>query len=484
MKSKSRYVYVIMVLLFFISIKIKAQTHVFDTIRNAEWVKNIGADEKQLIFEKDTFNVLNYGAINDGIIYTTDPIQKAINQCSASGGGVVLIPKGKYRTGSIFIKSNVHLHFEDSAILLASLDIDDYPERHTRVAGIEMEWPMAILNAVNAQNIKISGNGIVEGRGKTFWDKFFAMKPVYIENGLRWALDYDCKRPRTLVIQNCNNALISDLTLKESPFWTVQILYSEHVTVRGLTILNNENGHGPSSDGINVDSSTDVLVENNYIDCNDDNLCIKAGRDADGLRVNRPSEYVVVRNNQTKQGAGLITFGSEVSGGIKNVYVYNLAGDGTNRGIRMKSARTRGGTVENIFIEDITLKNAGQAFEFTLDWNPAYSYTKLPAKYNYDSIPNRWKKLLEPVIPPEKGISTFKNIYMHNIEVSDTWKAFVAEGFEEQPMDNFVFENVTIKVKTAGHIHNAHNWKFINSKMSTEDGTAIELKNVENMEGL
>lgn len=462
-----------------------AQTIDFNTIRNADWVKNIGVDESALIFKKDTFDVVaDFQAKNDGIIYTTPQIQKAIDQCSSSGGGVVKIPKGKYLTGSLFIKSNVHLFFEDSATLLASTDLHDFPERHTRVAGIEMQWPMAILNAVEQENIKISGNGIVEGRGNTFWKKFYAMKPIYEENGLRWILDYDCKRPRTMLLQNCSNVLLTDITLKESPFWTVQVLYSQHITVRGLTILNNENGHGPSTDGIDIDSSMDVLVEQNTIDCNDDNICIKSGRDADGQRVNRPSEYIVVRKNKVNKGAGIITFGSEVSGSIRNIYVHDLEGNGTTRGIRMKSARNRGGTVENIYIENITIKKSPFVFEFTLDWNPSYSYSKLPEAYDYDSIPQRWKTLLEPVTPPEKGISTFRNIYMNNISVSDCWKAFRVEGFEEKPMENIVFQNSSIETETAGHIHNAKNWVFDNTTLTIEDGGKPALENCKNMKGL
>lgn len=466
-------------------VRLNAQPAVFDSLRNEKWVQTVGVDETTLIFRQDTFNVVaDFNAKNDGIIYATPSIQKAIDVCSESGGGVVLIPKGKYLTGSIFIKSNVHLLFEEGATLLASTEIQHFPELMTRVAGIEMNWPMGILNATDATHIKISGKGVIEGRGKTYWDKFYAMKPIYEENGLRWILDYDCKRPRTLVIQRCTNVLVSELTLKESPFWTVQVVYSNQITVRDLTILNNENGHGPSSDGIDIDSSSDVLIENNYIDCNDDNICIKSGRDADGLRVNRPCEYVVVRNNRTNKGAGLITFGSEVSGGIRNIYVYNLTGNGTNRGIRMKSARSRGGTVENVFIENIDIQKAGQAFEFTLNWNPSYSYSALPPRYNADSIPERWKKLLEPVTPPEKGISIFRNIYMNNIRVSDTWKAFVVEGFEEKPMDNFVFSNVAIHVETPGHIWNVQNWIFVDSELTATDGTNVDFKNCTHVTGL
>ncbi len=142
--------------------------------------------------------------------------------------------------------------------------------------------------------------------------------------------------------------------MKRSGFWTVQVVYSDHVTVDGIKI--SDNG-GPSTDGVDIDSSSHVLVQNCDIDNNDDDICLKAGRDYDGLRVGRPTEYVVVRHNLTRRGGGLLSFGSETSGGIRNVVAYQNRGIGTNEGIRFKSAKTRGGYVEDVLIRDIKMEN-------------------------------------------------------------------------------------------------------------------------------
>ncbi|WP_394803588.1 glycosyl hydrolase family 28 protein [Niabella hibiscisoli] len=173
--------------------------------------------------------------------------------------------------------------------------MEDYPEIDTRIAGIEMKWPAALINIIDASNVAVTGKGIVNARGKFCWDKYWAMRKEYEPKGLRWIVDYDAKRVRTFLTQNASDITLKGITFKNAGFWTVQLLYSTRLTVDGIVIRNNEDGHGPSTDGIDVDSSSWVLIENCDIDCNDDDFCLKAGRDWDGLRVNRSTEYVVIR---------------------------------------------------------------------------------------------------------------------------------------------------------------------------------------------
>lgn len=149
----------------------------------------------------------------------------------------------------------------------------------------------------------------------------------------------------------------------------------------GVTINNNVGGHGPSTDGIDIDSSTNILVENCEVDCNDDNICIKAGRDADGLRVNRPTENVVIRNCTARKGAGLVTCGSETSGSIRNVLAYDLKAYGTGAALRLKSSMNRGGTVENIYMTRVKADSVKYVLAVGLNWNPKYSYSALPEEY-------------------------------------------------------------------------------------------------------
>src|SRR5215510_6963114 len=239
-----------------------------------------------------------------------------------------------------------------------------------------MNWPAALINVNNQRNVKISGVGTINGRGDKWWDRYLNLRLNYDARGLRWAADYDAERVRLMVIWKSEDVTIENLNLQRSGFWTVQVVYSDHVTVDGIKVSQND---GPSTDGVDVDSSSHVLVENCDIDDEDDDICLKAGRDADGLRVNRPTEYVLIRNNVARHGKSIVAFGSETSGGIRHVVAEGNRGVGTGDGIRFKSARTRGGFVEDVLIRDLTMEKVSSPFVFDLNWNPAYSYAAIPS---------------------------------------------------------------------------------------------------------
>jgi polygalacturonase len=457
------------VLLLFITVNVvSAKT-------NLDWTRKVGA--KHYPQKTITLYVNDNGAVNDGKTINTAAIQKTIDQCSAKGGGIVSFKPGKYLTGSIFIKKNVCLNIDQGVELMGSQDLKDYPEIDTRVAGIEMKWPAALLNIIGQTNAAISGKGLVNAQGKPFWDIYRKMRSEYDPKGLRWIVDYDAKRPRTLLVSNSTDITIKDITLQQAGFWTVQLLYSKQVTVDGIIIRNNVDGHGPSTDGIDIDSSSWILVQNCDIDCNDDDFCLKAGRDWDGLRVNRPTEYVVIRKCISRAGAGLITCGSETSGGIRHVLATDLIGNGTSNGLNIKSAITRGGTVEDIHFTNITMNGVGTAFQITMNWNPSYSYSKLPDGYKIDSLPDHWKKILHQVEPAEKGIPHFKDIYISNVKVTGAKKAINAIGLKGSAMQNFHFDQVEIEAATAGDVQFAQGWEWKNSQITTKDNTKLNLNN-------
>jgi polygalacturonase len=272
------------------------------------WVSKVGA--KSFPASQKVFFVNNYGGVSDTTTINTKAIQKAIDVCALKGGGIVVFKPGTYVTGGIFIKSNVQLRIDKDVLILGSQNFADYPEMQTRIAGIETTWPVALINIIGVKNAALTGKGVINARGKFCWDKYWAMRKEYDTKGLRWIVDYDAKRVRTVLVQNAENITVKDLTFKNAGFWTVQLLYSRYLTVDGVIIKNNEDGSGPSTDGIDVDSSSWTLIQNCDIDCNDDNICLKAGRDWDGLRVNKPAEYVVIRKCIARRGAGLITLGS------------------------------------------------------------------------------------------------------------------------------------------------------------------------------
>ena len=262
------------------------QTATAQLVSDMSWTKKVGA--AKLPASQKIFNVADYGAVNDTTVVSTGFIQKAIDDCAKKGGGIVVFKPGIYVTGSLFIKANVQLRIDKGVTLLGSQHFDDYPEIDTRIAGIEMKWPAALINIIGVKNAALTGKGIINARGKFCWDKYWAMRKDYEAKGLRWIVDYDAKRVRTVLVQNSSDITLQDITVKNAGFWTVQLLYAQHITVNGLVVRNNEDGKGPSTDGIDVDSSSWVLIENCDIDCNDDDFCLKAGRDWDGLQSEPP----------------------------------------------------------------------------------------------------------------------------------------------------------------------------------------------------
>ncbi|HEX8313954.1 MAG TPA: glycosyl hydrolase family 28 protein [Flavisolibacter sp.] len=443
--------------------------------QDLSWTKNVGA--RKAPASKKVYWVNNFSAVKDSNTVITKTIQQAIDECAKKGGGIVAFKPGVYTTGAIFLKKGVHLKIDKGVLLKGSTSFDDYPEIDTRIAGIEMRWPSALINIIEQQNVMVSGEGKVNAQGKFCWDKYWAMRKEYEAKGLRWIVDYDAKRVRTFLVQSSSDITLKGLTFANAGFWTVQLLYSNHITVDGVTIRNNEDGHGPSTDGIDIDSSSWVLVENCDIDCNDDDFCLKAGRDADGLRVNRPTEYVVIRKSIARRGGGLLTLGSETSGGIRHVLATDLVAMGTGNGFHIKSATTRGGVVEDIHFRNVVMDTVGNAFMYTMNWNPSYSYSKLPEGYTQETLPKHWKVMLTKVEPEEKGIPHFKNIYISNVKTKYARKAINAAGLEQSTLENFNFQNVEINAATAGDVSHAKGWTLKDVQIKTKDNSKVAIKN-------
>lgn len=437
-----------------------------------EWAADAGA--KNFPDGASSYSVKEFGA-RPGLASMTREIQSAIDACAEGGGGTVYFEPGEYVTGALFLKEGVHLRIDSGVVLRARMDISEYPDIPTRVAGIEMEWPAAVINVLDQKNVAITGKGVIHAQGRWCWENYWTMRKDYEKEGVRWAADYDAKRVRTILISNSSDVTVSGLTLKQAAFWTVHVLYSDHVTLDGLVIQNNIDGHGPSTDGIDIDSSEKILVEDCDIDCNDDNFCLKAGRDADGLRVNRPTQYVVIRDCISRAGGGLITFGSETSGGINHVVAHDLTARGTGVGIRFKSAMIRGGIIEDILIYDVEMDQVGTAIEVTANWNPDYSYPVLPEKFK--DIPDHWKIMLERVDPPEKGIPYFRNITISDVNIKSARTAINASGAKNSMLRNFVLKDLEISADRPGKIEYAEDWTIRDFEIHSKNGKQVEIIN-------
>ena len=419
-----------------------------------------------------TYNAASYGAKGDGVTLNTKAIQAAIDAAAKDGGTVVLNP-GTYLSGSIFVKTGVTLQVDKGVTILGSQRIEDYPVMPTRIAGIEMSWPAALVNVYEQKNAAITGQGTIDGDGKIFWDSYWTLRKAYEPRGLRWASDYDARRPRLVQVFNSSQVKVGGgLLLRRSGFWTLHICYSTDITVDRVVIRNNEGGRGPSTDGIDIDSSRKILVQNADIAVNDDALCLKAGRDSDGQRVARPTEDVIIRDSIVRDGAAGVTFGSETAGGFRNIEAYNITVlDKVPVGILFKSAHTRGGFGENLRLHDFTMIGTPVVIRITMNWNPSYSYAEIPKEIK--DYPAYWKVLATPV-PKEKGIAHFHDVRIWNIKATGATTAFEVDGYKEVPLDRFSLANLDIEAEKGGHIYDARAWQFTDAKLRLKAPVAIE----------
>lgn len=400
------------------------------------------------------FPITNYGAIGDGKTLNTKSIQSAIDACAKQGGGVLIIPKGTFITGSIFLKQGVDLLIDKDGILKGSENTNDYPSIDTRIAGLEMRWPAALINADGLTNLQLTGEGTLDGSGERWWREYWDTRKREKDD-----IDphFKVPRPRLVHMIRCQKVLVRDLFLKDSAFWNLQLTYCDGVEIHDLKIrAPHEPIKAASSDGIDLDSTRNVLITGCDIECDDDAICLKAGRDADGLRVNQPTENVVVRNCHVGHAAGLVCFGSETAGGIRNVRVYDCRADnGCGEVVRLKTRMGRGGFVENVLYENIEADGVRQVFSFNMD---AFATTWLPEQFR------------EP-LPPEKGTPSFRNITVRNFTAKNCGAAGHLVGLPRSPLRDIVLENVNIEAKGGFTIRNALGLQFKNVKLN---GKAVE----------
>ncbi|MBI3368653.1 MAG: glycoside hydrolase family 28 protein [Burkholderiales bacterium] len=399
-----------------------------------------------------------FGARGDGQTLDTQALQSAIDAAAGSGGTLDL-PPGSYLTGALFLKSGLTLQLARGATLLGSPQLHDYPVLPTRVSGIEMPWPAALVNIVGQHDVALVGEGTIDGDGARFWASYWALRKRYAPRGLRWAADFDCQRPRLVQVYESRRVRIGDgLLLRRSGFWTLHLCYSRQVVVDGLTIRNNEDGRGPSTDGIGIDSSRQVLVRRADISVNDDAIVFKAGRDADGLRVARPTEDVLVRDCIVRDGAAGVTFGSETSGGFRRILVRGLKVLApVPVGILFKSTRTRGGFARHLRLHDIDLAGVAVVARITLDWNPSFCRVVLPP--DGADPPAHWRTLARPA-PPGQGLMRVGDVRISRLRARGASTAFEVDADPGAPLEDFVWRHVDIEARDGGQIRDARHWRF------------------------
>jgi polygalacturonase len=328
---------------------------------------------KEPRFANRDFAITNYGAAQDGKTDCKPAIDKTLAACSNGGGGRVVVPAGDWLVrGPIHLKSNVNLHLEKDATVRFSPDPADYlPVVLTRFEGNEVLNYSPLLYAYDQENIAITGSGTLDGgAGKKAWWSWKSsgandsaalrkMSNDGVPAKVRRFGEGHQLRPIFVQPYNCRNVLIEGVTFVNSPMWILNPVLCQNVTIRGVTV----SCHGPNNDGCDPESCRDVLVENCTFDTGDDCIAIKSGRDADGRRIGVPSENIIIRNCQMKDGHGGVVLGSEMSGGIRNVFVEDCTMGSPNlvRAIRLKSNSSRGGYLENLFVRNLVVAEVKEA---------------------------------------------------------------------------------------------------------------------------
>ena len=283
-------------------------------------------------------NILEFGAVRGEM--STEAIQKAIDTAHAQGGGRVVVPAGEYLTAGIVLRSNVELHLEAGSTLRFTDDFDAYPVINTRWEGYEQDSYRPLVYAKDCENIALTGFGTLEGQGKKWWTEFRAKRMTIA-------------RPCFVCFEDCNRVRMEGFRVMNSPAWTIHPLRCENVTVHGLTVINPADS--PNTDGINPESCRNVRISDCHIDVGDDCIAIKAGTEDAVNQV--PCENITVTGCTMVHGHGGVVLGSEMSGSIRRVSITGCVFDGTDRGIRIKTRRGRGGSVEDVSVTGIVMND-------------------------------------------------------------------------------------------------------------------------------
>lgn len=419
--------------------------------------------------QQNFYNVLAFGAKNDSSKLATASIKKAIETASKAGGGTIYFPAGKYLTGPIHLKSNITIFIEAGAELHFSDHFDDYlPMVESRWEGTDVTNFSPLFYAYKAENIAIIGRGIIDGHGKKWWD--FSEGYDETRPRTKWQLEFDrlnkdilkpdlkgwvergFLRPPFIQPMYCKNILIEGITIRNSPFWTINPEFCENVTVNAVTI---NNPHSPNTDGINPESCKYVHISNCHISVGDDCITIKSGKDRAGRKMAMPAENYTITNCTMLAGHGGVVIGSEMSGDVRKITISNCVFDGTDRGIRIKTARGRGGVVEEVRVDNIIMKNIREQ-AFVLDMQYA-------------------KTEPEPV---SERTPRFRNIHLSNITASGVKQACYINGLQEMPVENVSFNDINMDAETGFFLKEAHNIELHNIQVNTVTGPAIKTENV------
>ena len=380
--------------------------------------------------DAQVFSVRDFGAKGDGKNLDTKAIQAALDKCGKAGGGTVVLPKGTYLTGAVFMKSRTTLLIEEGATLLGSEKKDDYPVIDSRFMGTEQKCHASLINAIDVNDITITGKGVVAGSGI---------------GGTRSPTG-----PRVIEFIRCRNILIENIYVTNKGRWTVHLLYCTNAIARGLDIRST----GPMADGIDPDSCTNVLITDCIFETGDDCIAIKSGKGQQGVDIGIPCQNITITNCTMLGGHACVALGSEVSGGIRNILVKDCIFKNMHRGFDVKSRAGRGGFVENVTVENIKTYGIPNA---------------ILMRVNY---PGNKGSLIEG----PAGITSFRNMTFKNFEIHDGGFGGV-KGSEDNLIRDLTFINFKSDGKSDFKIEYVTGLIVENISNKEKESNAVALKN-------
>jgi len=359
-----------------------------------------------------TCDAKTYGAKPDGVTKNTQAIQRAIDACSAAGGGTVKLSGGTFVSGPIVLRSQVTLDIDKGTTLLGSPDHADYP------AKTEFRSPgtQSLVSADHAEDIAITGSGTIDGNGQSWWDEarrtpnagFVGPKTVF--------------RPRLVVFDHCKRVKLEGVTIKDSPSWQVVPYYSDHVEIRNVRILAPQ--HSPNTDAIDPFSSSNMIIDHVYADVGDDNIAIKSGI-ANSPGPDDSSHDITITDCEFMHGHGL-SIGSEIAGGANNIRAESNHFKGNEQALRIKANRDRGNQVYNIVFKDITMEDVKTSI--------------LISEYYPKALPEGDVA----AAPITRLTPFFHDITIENVKSVRSGVAAIIVGLPESPVKNLTLKNINI----------------------------------------
>ena len=364
------------------------------------------------------FNARECGASGDGRTLDTQSIQGLIDRCAEQGGGTVYFPAGQYVTGSLFLRSNISLYLDAGAVILGSENPADYPVIHSRWEGAHQDTHAPLIAGKDLQNIAVVGRGKIDGRGAIWWKAEKEKTLAY-------------PRPRLIGFFDCNNVLIDGITAINSPSWTINPVHCQNVTIRAITVINPADS--PNTDGINPDSCRLVHISDCYVSVGDDCIALKSGTEHEKPDRSAPCRDITITNCTLERGHGGVVIGSEMSGGVKNVVISNCVLIGTDRGIRIKSRRGRGGIVEDIRVTNLIMDGVLCPFTMNLYYNIGEHGNLTVSDKNPRSI--------------NDGTPRLRRIHFSHITAREVKHAAgFMYGLAEMPLEDISFRDISISI--------------------------------------